>query len=576
MKKLLLILGVALAALPMKAWDFFEANEDHVRIYYNKVERAGGNFCEVVRGDGAYTEATINIPLKVENTDDNKTYYVIGIGDKAFINSNEVEMITVPNTIEYIGEHAFENTGLKHFDMPISVKEIRANAFAATSLDYFSLECDSPEDITMGNRVFNGAFSFADPYLLVPKGSASAFKAAAQWSSFDDIREAKFNFIYNNVACMVTNEETGACEAVYRNPLWYLSCVEPDCWSLRIDGKFTHNGVEYQLTSIDTEVFKDVKLSSVYLPETLQKIGMRAFQDNSGYLTRVFIPGSVKEIYPEAFAGCKVLKLVVSEILQPDKIYMGYDVFKGVDFDVCELSVPASVAWDYYECEQWNQFFYINERPYDFRVDGVAYKIEGSGCYVAPNMEFDNEIYSNTDYIIPAAVTFDGTVYTVDGIEPLAFAKSTTTSVFFQSVRVIGQQAFSDSKIKFVYLPATLEKIGYAAFVGCSDLEFIYNYVADPADIALDLEVFSGVNKEDCILYVPNGSVELYRAAAQWKDFTNIMGFDTAIDNIAADAASDAPAVYYNLNGIAMPAGDLAPGLYIRRQGTDVSKVIIK
>ena len=574
MKKLLLILGVLLAALPMKAaYDFSAENEDGVKIYYHKLDRPGA-FCEVVFGDAAYSDETINVPEYAYNSDTGDTYFVVGIGDRAFINATGVKIVTLPSKIEHIGEYAFENSSLKYLDIPITVKEIRYMAFALlTELEYITLECDSPEDITMGSDVFKSSFD-KNPYLQVPKGSKSAYESADQWNKFGEkIYEGKFSFVHNNVAYLVTDEATGACKAVYRNPKWYPTGMGN--WSLSIDPKITHKGVEYKVTSIDHFAFENCKLESVYLPETVTSIGQKAFYNNKN-LKRVLIPGSIKEISAQAFADANLNK-IVCESLHPATLSMGTDVFEGVDYEVCELEVPASVVGDYYECDPWNQFFYINERPYDFRADGLVYKIEGSGCYVAPNMGFDSKIYSDEDYIIPAAVTFDGTVYTVDGIKPFAFDKSTTLSVFSQNVRVIGEQAFRDSKIKFVYLPTTLEKIGYAAFVGCSDLTIIYNYVADPADIALDLDVFSGVNKESCTLMVPQGSGDLYRAASQWKDFTYIMEFETGIDNVATDAANaDAPAVFYNLNGVAMPAGDLAPGLYIRRQGTDVSKVLIR
>lgn len=49
-------------------------------------------------------------------------------------------------------------------------------------------------------------------------------------------------------------------------------------------------------------------------------------------------------------------------------------------------------------------------------------------------------------------------------------------------------------------------------------------------------------------------------------------GYDTAVDGIEAD--NDAPATYYNLQGVKV-AGD-QPGVYVRRQGSMASKVIVK
>ena len=40
--------------------------------------------------------------------------------------------------------------------------------------------------------------------------------------------------------------------------------------------------------------------------------------------------------------------------------------------------------------------------------------------------------------------------------------------------------------------------------------------------------------------------------------------------------ASDAAAKYFNLQGIEVSVGSLAPGIYIRRQGSTSSKVVIR
>jgi hypothetical protein len=49
----------------------------------------------------------------------------------------------------------------------------------------------------------------------------------------------------------------------------------------------------------------------------------------------------------------------------------------------------------------------------------------------------------------------------------------------------------------------------------------------------LSSDVFSFVNKSTCTLYVPTGSKALYQAANQWKDFTNILGFTTALPTLS-------------------------------------------
>ena len=53
-----------------------------------------------------------------------------------------------------------------------------------------------------------------------------------------------------------------------------------------------------------------------------------------------------------------------------------------------------------------------------------------------------------------------------------------------------------------------------------------------------------------------------------------IPGESSGIDAIEADA--DAPAEYFNLQGMPVSGENLTPGIYIRRQGSEVSKILVK
>ena len=53
-----------------------------------------------------------------------------------------------------------------------------------------------------------------------------------------------------------------------------------------------------------------------------------------------------------------------------------------------------------------------------------------------------------------------------------------------------------------------------------------------------------------------------------------IPGESSGIDGIEADA--DAPAEYFNLQGIPVSGENLAPVIYIRRLGSEVTKILVK
>ncbi len=50
----------------------------------------------------------------------------------------------------------------------------------------------------------------------------------------------------------------------------------------------------------------------------------------------------------------------------------------------------------------------------------------------------------------------------------------------------------------------------------------------------------------------------------------------TGINDVTSDADADADAVYYNLQGVRMPADQLTPGIYICRKGDKATKVLVR
>ncbi|MDE6206187.1 MAG: hypothetical protein K2M55_00065, partial [Muribaculaceae bacterium] len=54
----------------------------------------------------------------------------------------------------------------------------------------------------------------------------------------------------------------------------------------------------------------------------------------------------------------------------------------------------------------------------------------------------------------------------------------------------------------------------------------------------------------------------------------DVLTIASGVENL--QAAQDAPVEYFNLNGVRVAADNLTPGLYIRRQGTQATKVLVK
>ena len=119
----------------------------------------------------------------------------------------------------------------------------------------------------------------------------------------------------------------------------------------------------------------------------------------------------------------------------------------------------------------------------------------------------------------------------------------------------IGYAAFGGcSGLTELTLPNSVTSIGYYAFYGCSGLTELTlpNSVTSIVDYAFSecsglakitslaeippvcgREVFDGVNKTNCELIVPEGSVAAYKQAEVWNEFSNISGFSGVEDTVA-------------------------------------------
>ena len=128
------------------------------------------------------------------------------------------------------------------------------------------------------------------------------------------------------------------------------------------------------------------------------------------------------------------------------------------------------------------------------------------------------------DVGIPMSFTYPANV-----IPQMAFSRmgdnggsQTLTSVVLpENIVGIDGSAFADAQaLESLVIPALVENFGANAFAGCDALSSITSLRVEPVTIAQS--VFSGVNKNSCVLYVPYGSASAYSTTQYWSEFTNI------------------------------------------------------
>ena len=116
-------------------------------------------------------------------------------------------------------------------------------------------------------------------------------------------------------------------------------------------------------------------------------------------------------------------------------------------------------------------------------------------------------------------------------------------------------------------LPASVTKVDNDAFKFCISLNRLQCNATVPPETGWR-DVFLDVPVDKCELIVPEGSVDDYRLAKDWKEFFNITA---GAENIITEPENN-DVEYFGVDGIHRNSSDR--GLLIRRSGNKTIKII--
>ena len=121
---------------------------------------------------------------------------------------------------------------------------------------------------------------------------------------------------------------------------------------------------------------------------------------------------------------------------------------------------------------------YAQIESWDFKKDGIAYKIYGNDVYVWCDYFREGSPYPtySGEVTIPESVTYQGQTYQVTGIGEFAFdeCRSLTSITIPSSVTTIGSSAFGNCEsLTSITIPEGVTSIGWGAFLGCTGLTSI-------------------------------------------------------------------------------------------------------
>ena len=282
--------------------------------------------------------------------------------------------------------------------------------------------------------------------------------------------------------------------------------------------------IDERLTAIGDNVFQGCKaIQEFTIPNNVTTMGKSVFRDCEK-LARVNIGTGLTAIADSTFYGCSAL----TSISIPENITkIGDNTFKGctgiTDLYICDRNTELALGAD-------KKLSPFSDCPLKLVYIGGNIKYPGQSAFYA-NITLEKVIISDNRTEIVDAEFCDCTA-----LKYITIGDGLTR---------IGKAAFSGcNSLEYFRTGTGLNVIDTDAFSFCTSLnEMVVNAATPPTCAYLALD---GIKKQSCKLFIPHGSIDLYKAAAQWKEFYFISDYDGVTDiSIDAETRYDV----YNMQG---------------------------
>ena len=240
-------------------------------------------------------------------------------------------------------------------------------------------------------------------------------------------------------------------------------------------------------------------LTNITISDSVTSIGYTAFSGCCS-LTSITIPGSVTSIRENMFDSCYSLtNITISDSVTS----IGSNVFHNC-YSLTSITIPDSVT------SIGSNVFY---NCYSITSITIPDSVTSIGDYAFYNC------YSLTSLAIPTSVT---------SIGGSAFYNcySLTSLTIPDSVTSIGSYAFSNCfSLANITIPNNVTSIKDCAFYKCYSMAEYHLKPTTPPTLS-DKDAFTGIS-DDCIIYVPQGSLEAYQTATNWAAYASHMQEET-------------------------------------------------
>ena len=259
------------------------------------------------------------------------------------------------------------------------------------------------------------------------------------------------------------------------------------------------------ITEIGSSCFENCSsLVEITIPATVKSLGSSCFESCTA-LTQATIGTGVTKIPWSCFNGCASL----AEITIPASVNsIGNNVFEGctslANVTIADRDSVLALGYN----DSWDDEPMFADCPLN------AVYIGGNISYPTAASRGYSPFYRNTS-LESVTITDKETEISENEFYGCTNLKNVTLG---DGIETIGSYAFSGcAALEDFTFGSSLASIGAEAFSDCTAMTRLVSRTAEPP--VCGPQALDDINKWTCKLYVPDASIDAYKAADQWKEF---------------------------------------------------------
>jgi len=386
------------------------------------------------------------------------------IGDSAFVGTDYTS-VKMPYSLKTIGDYAFYNVPIKQrLQIPDRVSSVGAYAFARTQIEELAI-FDGVTSI--GDYAFEG--TPIQGHVTIPDGVTYLGKGAFRNSQLSTV------FLPNSIQAL--------SEGLFQGCPNLNTVYVPDNFTALSNSAFDGCGaltilrLSANLESMGEYSLQSTPMEYIKVPSQVEVLSQGVLK-NCKNLTSLSLPANLKTVEKEALTGCTALRNLSVEAVTPPVI-KERSAIRGINTDLCLISIPTSSYRNYVLAEYWGQFVQMR--------NDIAVETEGAGEIAFESVNEEEE----EEQEVKARNKRQAIAHTRRNVPQLASEEESMTFANNGSSVYVPQQG----KVRFYIIPAEGEELISATLDGEDIMPYIvdgvYTATADKRNAKLVVK-FSG------------------------------------------------------------------------------------